>query len=41
MMFPLVAAVIKNHDRFLRGCFLFIGLESRVGTFRLYTWFLV
>jgi len=41
MMFPLTAAVIQDHDRFLRGSLLFIGLERSVGTFRLYACFLV
>ena len=41
MMFPLTAAVIQDHDRFLRGSLLFIRLESSVGTFRLNIWFLV
>ena len=40
MMFPLTAAVIQDHDRFLRGSLLFIGLERSVGTFRLYACFL-
>ena len=41
MMFPLTAAVIQDHDRFLRGSLLFIGLERSVGTFRLYACLLV
>ena len=41
MMLPLTAAVIQDHDRFLRRSLLFIRLESSVGTFRLDTWFLI